>query len=37
MASFDPMYGPAKSAINYLVIFVGLIVVYIVYKILKKK
>jgi len=33
----DPMYGPAKSTIGYLGAFVGLIVIYIIYKIMKKK
>ena len=33
----DPLYAPAKSTISYLGAFVGLVVVYIVYKILKKK
>jgi hypothetical protein len=37
MAVIDPMYGPAKSTLNYLGAFVGIILIYIVYNIMKKK
>ena len=37
MPVVDPMYGPAKSTLNYLGAFVVVIVIYIIYKIMKKK
>ena len=37
MPAVDPMYGPAKSTLNYLGAFVIIIVIYIIYKIMKKK
>lgn len=33
----DPLYAPARSAVNYLGILVGFVVIYVIYKILKKK
>ena len=34
--NIDPMYGPVKSTINYLGAFVFLVIIYIIYKIMKK-